>query len=337
MPPQTRSGPAVLNRTENTATALWIETPGKAALRQRALSPPSDTEVRVRALFSGISRGTERLVFEGRVPESEHDRMGCPFMAGAFPAPVSYGYMCVGRVEAGPADLEGREVFCLHPHQDRFTVPAQAVIPLPEGLPAERAILAANMETALNVLWDSRLSFGDRVAVIGAGVIGALTAALACAVPGTDVTLVDINPDREALAAGLGISFASPQAVPADCDVVVHCSATAPGLATALACAGPDARVVEASWHGSGLVGVPLGAAFHSRRLTLVGSQVGNLPPERRPRWSHRRRLAKALELLKPAPFEALVSGETRFAEIPQAYAAILNDPATLCHRIRYT
>jgi NADPH:quinone reductase-like Zn-dependent oxidoreductase len=319
-----------------TATTFWIEEPGRTAFRRSVLAEPESSEVLVHTLFSGISRGTESLVFLGRVPDSERDRMRAPFMQGAFPAPVAYGYMAVGRVETGPDELLDRIVFCLHPHQDRFIVPAEAVTPLPDGLPPERAVLAANMETALNVLWDAQVAPGDRVAVIGAGVIGALVAKLAASVPGTDVTLVDVLPARAYLANRLGVTFATPKSAPEECDVVIHTSATASGLAAAVAAAGFEARIVEASWHGAGETPVALGGAFHSRRLALVSSQVGTLPAGRRGRWTPARRMAKALDLLRSAPLDALISGESAFPDLVGTYAEILQDPATLCHRIRY-
>lgn len=313
-----------------TAPALWCVGPGRAETRPGALGEG----VAVEMLFSGISRGTERLVFEGRVPESERDRMRGPAMEGAFPFPVKYGYCAVGRVTEGA--LAGRAVFALHPHQTRFRLPETALSPLPEGLPPARAVLGANMETALTLLWDSGAGPGDRIAVIGAGVVGALAGYLAARLPGAEVTLLDTNPDRAALAQALGCRFAGPGDAPQECDVVLHLSASAAGLATAIACAGTEATVVEGSWHGEGATPVPLGGAFHSRRLRLIGSQVGRIPPARAPRWTYARRMAKALELLCDPVLDALIPGETPFADLPDRYGAILSDPATLCHRIRY-
>ncbi|MFC4728589.1 zinc-dependent alcohol dehydrogenase [Coralloluteibacterium thermophilus] len=318
------------------AQALWIEAPGRVALREEALPPVGPDAVRVRTLFGGISRGTEALVLAGAVPPPERARMRAPFQQGDFPFPVKYGYACVGEVEAGPPDLVGRTVFCLHPHQDRFVVPAAAVAVLPETVPAARAVLAANMETALNVVWDAQAAPAQRVAVIGAGVVGGLVAWLCARMPGTEVTLVDIDPGRHALAVALDIAFAAPEMAPADCDLVVHASASAAGLATALGCAGMEARVVEASWYGARSPEVPLGGAFHSRRLTLVSSQVGQVSPTQRPRWTHARRMAAALSLLADARLDALVSGETAFAELPARYAGVLAARDTLCHRIVY-
>lgn len=317
-----------------TARALWCIGAGRAELR-----PASEGDgVALRALFSGISRGTERLVAEGRVPVSEQARMRAPFQEGDFPFPVKYGYAMVAEVLEGT--LQGRAAFALFPHQDRFRLPEDALTPLPDGLPPERAVLAANMETALNILWDSGASAGDRIAVIGAGVVGALAGYLAARLPETEVMLVDTNPARAALAARLGCAFALPDAAQGlagdGFDVVIHASASAAGLATALALAGPEAVVVEASWHGAGDTPVPLGGAFHSRRLRLVSSQVGQIPPARAPRWTYRRRLAKALDLLADPALDALISGESAFADLPAAYGGFLSASDTLCHRIRY-
>ena len=313
-----------------TAPALWFVAPKRAEVRPGA----TGEGVSVDMLFSGISRGTERLIFEGRVPETEHDRMRGPAMEGTFPFPVKYGYCAVGRVAEGP--LAGRAVFALHPHQTRFRLPEAALTPLPDGVPPARAVLAANMETALTLMWDSAAGPGDRITVIGAGVVGALVGYLAARLPGAEVTLIDTNPDRAALAETLSCRFAAPDQAPQDCDVVLNVSASAAGLATAIACAGMEATVVEGSWHGTGATPVPLGGAFHSRRLRLVGSQVGHVPPARAPRWTHARRMAKALELLSDPTLDALISGETAFCNLPERYDAILSDPATLCHRIIY-
>jgi NADPH:quinone reductase-like Zn-dependent oxidoreductase len=317
------------------ARALWIAAPGAAELRREAVAAALG-EVLVETRFSGISRGTERIVFRGEVLPSEHDRMRCPLQAGAFSFPVKYGYAAVGRVADGPPELAGREVFVLHPHQDRFSAPAAMALPLPDGVPAERAVLAANMETALNVVWDAGAGPGDRIVVVGAGVVGALAGWLCARLPGAEVTLVDVNPARARLAAALGCAFAPPGEAPEGYDLAIHASASPAGLATALDSLGPEATLVEASWYGTREIPLALGGAFHSRRLRILSSQVGQLSPARRPRWTHRRRLEAALRLLADPALDALISGETAFADLPERYGAILADPATLCHRVRY-
>src|SRR5215475_3096779 len=232
------------------AKALWYVAPGRAELREEAVAPPKSGEVAVRALYGAISRGTERLVHAGRVPASEHDRMRAPLMGGAFPFPVKYGYATVGRVESGPDHLKDRTVFSLHPHQSLFTLPADAVFPVPERVPPARAVLAANMETALNAVWDGAPGPADRIVVIGAGVIGSLIAFLCRQIPGAEVTLVDVNTARANIARTLGVAFTAPDQAPMDCDLVFHASATAAGLATAIACAGEESSIVELSWYG---------------------------------------------------------------------------------------
>ena len=315
-----------------TARALWCVAPERAEIRPAQMGDG----VLVEALFSGVSRGTEGLVFRGQVPVSERDRMQGPGMEGDFGFPVKYGYCSIGRVTEGA--LAGQPVFALFPHQTRYRLPEASLTVLPEGLPPGRAVLAANMETALNIVWDSGASAGDRIAVIGAGVVGLLTGSLLARLPGAEVTMVDVNAQREAPAEALGMRFARPEAAPQGCDVVIHASASAPGLACALSAAGMNATVVEASWHGAAPVPVDLGAAFHSQRLQLISSQVGHLPAERAPRWSHARRMAKALTLLRDDDrLDSLISGETAFEDLPADYATILAAPDTLCHRIRYT
>ncbi|MCW5681255.1 MAG: zinc-binding alcohol dehydrogenase [Xanthobacteraceae bacterium] len=304
--------------------ALWYVAPGKAELRSATLSDRTEGSVLVRTLYSGISRGTERLVFEGRVPEAEWSRMKAPAQEGEFPFPVKYGYAAVGTVEDGPAALKGRNVFALYPHQDRFVLPAEKVVAIPDSVPARRATLAANMETALNILWDGSAQAADRIVVIGGGILGLLVTSLACRLPGASVTLVDVDPEREKVAKKLGAAFALPGEAPGDADLVIHTSATADGLTLALKLAGIEATVVEASWFGSGAVSVPLGDSFHSRRLKLVSSQVGHVCPTRARRWSTGRRLEAAINLLADDRLDALLGEEVPFAELPQQLPRLL-------------
>jgi threonine dehydrogenase-like Zn-dependent dehydrogenase len=272
----------------------------------------------VRTLYSGLSRGTERLVFEGRVPASEWKRMRAPAQSGDFPFPVKYGYSAVGIVEAGPKELLDRHVFVLYPHQERFVVSSEDVVAIPKDIPARRAVLTANLETALNVLWDGNAAPGDRIVLIGAGIVGLLIGALAGRLPGAEVTIIDIDPSRGMLAKALGVAFSEPISAPRDADLVIHTSASQAGLALALECAGNEATIVEASWHGEGACNVSLGGSFHSRRLRLVSSQVGDIACHRRPRWTQRRRLETALRLLSDERLDALLGEEVPFAELPK-------------------
>jgi NADPH:quinone reductase-like Zn-dependent oxidoreductase len=320
-----------------TAQALWYVAPGQAEIREETLTPPQPGEVRVRALFGALSRGTEALVLAGRVPESEFERMRAPFMGGRFPFPVKYGYATVGQIEEGPERHLGRTVFALHPHQQHFNIPESAIVTLPQAVPPRRAVLAANMETALNAVWDAAVGPVDRVAIVGAGAVGALVAFLCSRLIGVEATLVDINEKRSELAQRLGVRFAKPETARDDCDVVFHASGSAAGLGTALSLAGDEATVLELSWYGDAPVTVPLGGAFHSRRLRLISSQVGRIAVSHRSRWTHNRRLAAAVALLAHPCLDALLAPEVAFCDLPRRLPDILDARnGVVCQLISY-
>lgn len=318
--------------------SLWYVAPERVEIRSETLGSLPKNSVQVRTLFSALSRGTESLVFKGLIPESEYIRMGAPFMGGKLPFPVKYGYSNVGRVELGPPELIGRLVFSLMPHQSIFQTDAANILLIPEEIPAQRAVLAANMETALNAVWDAAPGPGDRIVIIGAGVLGCLIAYLCGHLPGAEVTLVDINPEREDIATILGVRFSSPELAPKDCDLVIHCSASAAGLSTAIASAGEEATILELSWYGSNKIDVSLGGAFHSRQLKLQSSQVGHVSLSRRPRWSHRRRLHAALGMLSDSRLDSLLTKPISFESLPSELPKIFGTQSSaLCCLIQYS
>jgi NADPH:quinone reductase-like Zn-dependent oxidoreductase len=317
--------------------AFWVREPGRGEIRPAALRPVGPGEVLVRTLHSAVSRGTESVVFTGRVPSRLRDVMRAPFQEGDFPGPVKYGYLNVGVVERGPDELAGRTVFCLYPHQTRYVVPASAVVQVPDSVPPRRAVLAGVMETAVNALWDAPPLVGDRVAVVGAGLVGCCVAAVLRRIPGARVQLLDIDPSRASVAAALGVDFALPSAGTGGCDLVVHASATSAGLATSLELAAPDATVLELSWYGDRPVEVPLGEVFHPRRLVLRSSQVGSVAPARRDRRTPAERLSLALDLLADPALDSLITGESDFSELPDVLPRLVSgDLPAICHRIRY-
>ncbi|GDY32542.1 zinc-dependent alcohol dehydrogenase [Gandjariella thermophila] len=319
------------------ARAFWLREPGRGEIRPAPLAPPGPGEVLVRTVHSGVSRGTEALVFRGGVPVSQYAVMRAPFQDGEFPGPVKYGYLNVGVVEQGPPELAGRTVFCLYPHQTRYVVPAGAVTPVPDAVPPSRAVLAGTVETAVNALWDAAPLIGDRIAVVGGGMVGCCVAAIAARLPGARVQLVDADPARAEVAAALGVDFAAPERAEGECDLVVHASATEQGLARSLELLAAEGEVIELSWYGDRRVGVPLGEAFHSRRLTVRSSQVGAVAPARRSRRSFGDRLALALDLLADPAFDALVTGSSAFDELPAVMPKLATgELPALCHRIDY-
>ena len=319
------------------AHAFWLSTPGRGEIRPVTLPEPGPGDVLVRTLRSGVSRGTETLVFRGRVPPEQYATMRAPFQEGEFPGPVKYGYLNVGVVERGPAELDGRTVFCLYPHQTAYVVPAGAVTVVPADVPPRRAVLAGTVETAVNALWDAAPLVGDRVAVVGAGMVGCTVARLLSRFPAVQVTLVDVIAERAEAAAALGVGFAAPDEAIGGRDLVVHTSATSAGLQLSLDLLGPEGTVIDLSWYGDTDVRLSLGGAFHSRRLGLRASQVGTISPARSGSRTTAERRALALELLRDQAFDVLVTGESPFGELPAVMGRLASGslPA-LCHTVTY-
>jgi threonine dehydrogenase-like Zn-dependent dehydrogenase len=308
-----------------TGKALWYTGPMQAELREEDVRPPLADESRLIMLASSLSRGTERLIASGLVPPSEHERMRCPHQGGDFPYPVKYGYCAVARVQEGPAEYVGKRVFVLHPHQDVFNAKTAMLNPIPDEIPTPRATLAANMETALNAVWDSKMSAADRVTVVGGGLVGLLVTFIAARFPATEVTLVDIDPARAELASLFGARFALPADAPKDQDVVFHTSASQPGLSTAIHSAAKNGTVVELSWYGEKPLMVPLGGHFHASRVKLISSQVGTVSPDHAARgWVYSSRLQAALRLLRDERLDALLSETLPFPALPDAIPRLL-------------
>jgi threonine dehydrogenase-like Zn-dependent dehydrogenase len=319
------------------ARAFWLRSPGAGEIRPAPLADPGPDDVLVRTRYSAISRGTEILVFRGGVPESQHAAMRAPFQEGDFPAPVKYGYLSVGVVEEGPHTLLGRTVFCLYPHQTAYVVPAGAVVPVPDGVPPARAVLAGTVETAVNALWDAAPLVGDHVTVVGAGMVGCCVAAVLARFPGVRIELVDADPERAAVARALGVAFALPADAGTGRDLVVHASATSAGLQRSLELLAPEGTVVELSWYGDREVHLALGGSFHSGRLTIRSSQVGTVAPARRASRTFADRLALALDLLHDPVFDVLVTSRTPFDALPNVLARLAEgDLPGLCHLITY-
>ena len=319
------------------ARAFWVCSPGRGAVRPVELPQPGRDDVRVRALRSGVSRGTETLVFRGGVPAELHELMRAPFQEGDFSGPVKYGYLSVGVVEEGPEALRGSTVFCLHPHQTAYVVPASSVLRVPDAVPPDRAVLAGIVETAVNALWDAAPRLGDRVTVVGAGMVGCCVARLLARIPGVQVTLVDLDPERAAVAAALGAEFALPESAHGGQDLVLHASATSAGLQLALDLVVDDGTVTELSWYGDTEVVLSLGTGFHARRLGVRASQVGRVASARRETRTPTERLTLALDLLCDPAFDVLLTGRSRFEDLPDVLPRLASgDLPALCHVITY-
>lgn len=320
-PPRRSQGQIVVARS------LWYVKSGVAELRTERLGPPRPGEARVATRYSAISRGTERLVANGEVPESEWDRMRAPFQAGAFPYPVKYGYSATGIVTAGSDAILGKTVFCLHPHQDHFQVAEDMLVEVPDGIPAKRATLAANLETALNAHWDAGTAPGDKILIVGAGIVGLLVGYLAQRMAGASVAITDIDLGRAPLATALGLTFVAPDSVPTGNRITFHTTATGAGLETAINAAAFEGRIIELSWYGARAATLRLGGAFHSRRLQIISSQVGHVAPSHRATVTLRQRLEKAIRLLDAPCLDHLVTDEIAFDDAPDRLTSIFTNP----------
>src|SRR6201986_181399 len=323
--------------TDDDAHAFWLSAPGRGEIRPVTLPEPGPDEVLGRTLRSGVSRGTETLVFRGGVAVGQYAAMRAPFQEGEFPAPGKYGYLNVGAVEHGPPELCGRTVFCLFPHQTAYVVPASAVAIVPKGVPTARAVLAGTVETAVNALWDAQPLLGDRISVVGVGMVGCCVARLLARFPGAHVTLVDVDASRAEVAKALGVDFALPGEAAGGRDLVVHTSATSAGLQCSLELLAPEGSVVDLSWYGDTKVQLSLGGRFHSARLGIRASQVGTVPPARSARRTTADRLALSLELLRDPALDALLTGASTFCELPDVMAALsAGSLPAICHTITY-
>jgi threonine dehydrogenase-like Zn-dependent dehydrogenase len=316
-----------------TARALWIEAAGRAVLREETLPAPRDGWCRVEALYSAVSPGTERLVASGRVPAEVAEIMRCPYMEGAFPFPVKYGYSLVGRVTDGP--LAGKIVHLLHPHQERMQVRVSDLRVVPGDVPPERATLAANLETAVTALWDGRVTAGERVLVIGFGIVGSLVARLVSAIPGVELDVVERDPAKRALASTLG--FTARETPRDDYDVAFGASGSAAEVQLAIDAVGNEGRVIELSWLGLQSAAILLGGSFHSGRKQLIASQVSQIPPSLRGRWDYARRTQLVFSLLRDPVFDQHITRQVAFEELPDFIADLCATPsAGLSVTVRY-
>lgn len=321
-----------MTRAPVEARAYWVVEPGRGELRSVVLPerPPPGTS-RVRTEYGSVSPGTERLVGLGLVPAALAGRMACRGMEGTFALPVKYGYCVVGTVVAGAAT--GRRVFAMHPHQDLADIADADLVELPVALPAARAVLVPNLETALNGVWDAELREGERAVVVGAGVVGLLTAYCLAALHGVEPVVVEATPERRRTARTLPFvhRVLAPDEVEAGTFAVAfHASGTPGGLQTALDAVGFEGRVVDLTWYGTQRVELDLGTTFHCQRKRILASQVAVVAPAMRATHGPRERLAEVLRLLGDPHLDALLGAPRTFADLPlwmpDVYARRLDD-----------
>ncbi|MFK7979418.1 MAG: zinc-binding alcohol dehydrogenase [Saprospiraceae bacterium] len=303
-----------------TSTALWHISPSESSLQEESLSTPLSHQLLIKSLYSLVSTGTEKLVATGQVPSSMHQLMRVPSMGGAFSFPVKYGYSLVGKV-VSEGIFMGQLVHLLHPHQAALVTDSADVSLVPPNIPAKRAALASNMETALNAIWDSGVSIGDKVVVCGFGMIGGLVARLLSLMPAVEVVVLEKNAYRIQQATNMGF-LVNPTDL-SNFDYSFHTSGSSKGLQACIEAVGMEGKIIELSWYGTKSVQLQLGADFHYHRKQIISSQVGHVPFTKNARWDYVRRKAVVWKLLKNPVFDAHITDEVPFGESPAFFAAL--------------
>jgi threonine dehydrogenase-like Zn-dependent dehydrogenase len=304
--------------------ALWHRSASESEIITGDIRKEEGKELLVESFFSLVSIGTERTVALGMVPPEIREQMKVPYMEGSFSFPCKYGYSLVGKIIRGPAGLKNRFVHLMHPHQDMAWVHPSSVFPLPDGIPPRRAVLAGNMETAVNALWDSEISVGDSVLIAGFGIVGALIALLASCIPGVAIVVLETNEKRRSLAAKLGFDlFENFRTGNTPFDAALNTTGDENALQICIDNTGFESQVTEVSFYGTKAVSVRMGGNFHISRKRIAVSQVSNLPLKKLARWDHLRRKQLVYNLLKDNRFDCLVENAVPFHDAPVLFKLI--------------
>jgi NADPH:quinone reductase-like Zn-dependent oxidoreductase len=317
------------------AKELWFNSPGKVGFKLVNVDDPKNDEVLVKAVCSLISSGTERLVSGGNIPAKIYDQMKVPYMQGDFSFPFTYGYSLVGEIFKGKKSLPGKYVHLLHPHKEIALVKMNDVYILPEGFNLQTATLASNMETAVNAVWDSGVSIGDKVIIVGFGIIGALIAGVLKSMKHIHISIHESNPERASIARKLG--FEVPGEIQNNYfDIAFNTSASEHGLQVCIDSVGFEGKVTELSWYGEGKVNINLGGDFHSMRKVIIASQVSSIPAQMTGRWDFSRRKKLVFEILKDDYYSLLPMLDLPFLQCESLYENKLQVNKYLGVRIKY-
>lgn len=306
--------------------SLWFKNQFHAVMETEMLPvlPPNKKKnsCLIKTLFTAISPGTEYLVYSGGVPKKLYVEMRCPYMGGDFSFPIKYGYSLVGQVLDGPTSLKGKLIHTLHPHQDYARISAEDVYVIPDGISPQRATLASNMETALNAIWDSGVNIGDKVLIVGFGIIGSLIARILSFIPQVEVDVLDVQPAKITLIEQLGFSIYKEEKEK-KYDLAFHTSGSGPGLQTSINNVGLEGKIIETSWYGDKEVNLCLGETFHSQRKLIISSQVSHLPACKSARWDYKRRKEVVFQLLLHPEFDAHITHTIAFHNLPKLFQSL--------------
>jgi threonine dehydrogenase-like Zn-dependent dehydrogenase len=304
--------------------ALWHISPDASAILEHDLPAGNDHMLLVKSLYSLVSMGTERIVASALMPSAVWNQMAVPYMEGTFSLPCKYGYSLTGKVLKGPAEYKGKTVHLMHPHQDRLWVNATSVFIVPDDIPATRAVLASQVETAVTAIWDSRISLGDSVLIAGFGLVGAMIALLTSPIPGVKIAVLEKNEFRKELARELCFDVIDKQDENGKIfDVAIHTAGDEKALQFCIDHIGHESQVTEVSFYGKKSITLMLGETFHTQRKRIVVSQVAHIPSHKLNRWDLHRRKKLVFDMLKDKRFDMLVENRIPFEQAPLLFNQI--------------
>lgn len=324
--------------SETRASQLWFTAPFSVEVREVTLPAPAADEVVVRTRYSAVSAGTELLLYRGQMPGSMSLDATLSSLQQSSGYPLQYGYACVGEVQQTGRDVDpdwqGRQVFSFQPHASHFLATTDQLIAVPDDLSAQAAVFLPNMETAVNLVQDGQPLIGERVVVLGQGIVGLLLSGLLARFPLADLAAVEGQPDRQDLARTFGVKdvyspdeatravASSSDGYPAmaDADLIYEVSGQPEALNLAIALSGFASRIVIGSWYGSKRVPIDLGGKAHRNRLQLITSQVSTLAPGLSGRWDKQRRYHLAWDMIRATDTAQLITHNLPLEEAEWLY-----------------
>ena len=316
--------------------SLWLENKNKPKIKKKLLRPSNKPNTLIiKTLYSGISKGTEKLVSSGFVGKDQYKIMKSPFQEGTFSFPIKYGYINVGKVINGPKKLLHKNTFALYPHQDLFEINSKEVQILNESNNPKKYLLTANMETAINIFWDTQASNKDKIVIVGMGSVGILTAYYFKLQNYKNVFICDSNLKKKKFATLLGLNFKDFKSIK-DIDVVINTTSNYQIINKSFNKLNLEGKIVEASWYGNKKGIINLGGNFHSKRLKLISTQVSNIPKYLSNKHNYKSRLKLAIKALSSNKLLKLVNTESHFNNLEEDYVSIINNPDSIMHAIKY-
>ena len=315
--------------------SLWLIKKNKPKILSKDIYYKKNNKtVLVKTLYSGISKGTENLVARGKIHKSQFKIMRCPFQDGNFSFPIKYGYINIGEIIDGPISLTGKKIFTLFPHQTVFEISTKN-INLIKNKNAKKYLLTANMETAVNIFWDSQAKKNDRILIVGLGSVGLLTAYFFKLKGYKNLYVSDVNLSKKSIAKKLNLNFIHYNKIN-NLDCIINTTSNYDVLNNSFTKLNLDGKIIEASWYGEKVGKLNLGNEFHSKRLRIISSQVSNIPLHMQKKHNYRSRLKIAINALNDDKLLLLINSVSKFENLEKNYISILKDKNIIIHAIKY-